>query len=184
MHCPRCGQLQASQDIKFCSRCGFPMGTVAEVLAHGGHLPQLEELYQQSSKTWLTRKNGVVFSVMWFFFFVLILTPMGGILDVDVLAGFSAIVGIFGGLMLLILSLVMLQPANSRPRQFAHQQPPPQPGIAGNSGRNALPSQQSRPADVYTSPQGAWQSPETGDLAQPGSVTEGTTKLLKKEEER
>ncbi len=160
------------------------MGTVAEVLANGGYLPQLEELYQQSSKSWLTRKNGVVFSVMWFLFFVLILTPISGILDVEIMAGFSAIVGIFGGLMLLILSLVILQPERSLPRQFVHHPPPQQPGLAGNSGRNALPPQQSIPADVYTSPQGAWQAQDTGDLAPPGSVTEGTTKLLKKEEDR
>ena len=47
MHCPSCGQQQVSLETKFCSRCGFPLGVVSEVLAHGGFLPQLAELYKK-----------------------------------------------------------------------------------------------------------------------------------------
>ena len=36
MYCPRCGQKQMAGDLKFCSRCGLPMGLVAELLANGG----------------------------------------------------------------------------------------------------------------------------------------------------
>ncbi|MEJ7699628.1 MAG: hypothetical protein WKF71_08300 [Pyrinomonadaceae bacterium] len=57
MFCPRCSQEQVSSETKFCSRCGFPLGLVSEILAHGGFLPQLAELYQD--KKILTRKNGL-----------------------------------------------------------------------------------------------------------------------------
>ncbi|HEX8637447.1 MAG TPA: hypothetical protein VF692_05245, partial [Pyrinomonadaceae bacterium] len=61
MHCPRCGQQQVSPETKFCSRCGFPLGLVSDLIAHGGFLPQLAELH--NDKTIFTRRNGVVLSV-------------------------------------------------------------------------------------------------------------------------
>jgi uncharacterized membrane protein YvbJ len=106
MYCPRCSQQQASEETKFCSRCGFPLGLVSEILAHGGFLPQLAELHK--SKKWLTKKNGVVFSIMWAMFFVLIMAPFWGIAGIGEMAGLSAVIGIFGGLMWLIASLVFL----------------------------------------------------------------------------
>jgi hypothetical protein len=39
------------------------------------------------------------------------------------------------------------------------------------------------PAGEYTAPRGDWRAPDTGEFRQPGSVTDSTTKLLKKEEE-
>jgi zinc-ribbon domain len=38
MYCPRCGQQQISDEMKFCSRCGLPMSGLAEWLA-GGEVP-------------------------------------------------------------------------------------------------------------------------------------------------
>lgn len=179
MHCPRCGQQQVSEETKFCSRCGFPLGLVSEILAHGGFLPQLAELYK--SKKWLSKKNGVVFSVMWMIFFVLIMTPFFGITGVDELAGMSAIIGIFGGLMWLIASLVFLK--SSMTNTFPVNELPTT-NINALHGANArgLPPQQSQPAQSYVPPVNSWKAPDTGEFARPGSVTENTTKLLKKEE--
>lgn len=181
MHCPRCGQQQVSEEIKFCSRCGFPLGLVSEILAHGGFLPQLADLHK--TKTLWTKKNGVMFSVFWFMFFVLIMTPFWGIVDVDELAGISAIVGIFGGLMMLIGSLVFLKSSKdpqSLPQRQIPQQPHPfqtNPQIQGNI-HQALPPQQSIPVSAYSAPKpGSWR--ETNDLVEPGSVTDETTKMFK-----
>ena len=33
MYCPRCSQQQVSEETKFCSRCGLPLGLVSELLA-------------------------------------------------------------------------------------------------------------------------------------------------------
>ncbi|MCA1600185.1 MAG: zinc ribbon domain-containing protein [Acidobacteria bacterium] len=33
MYCPKCGQEQASESVRFCSRCGFKLNTVEEALA-------------------------------------------------------------------------------------------------------------------------------------------------------
>ncbi len=181
MHCPRCGQQQISNETKFCSRCGFQLALVAELLNHGGFLPELEAV--QKKKPFLNKKTGVVFSVAWFIFFTMFMTSVWGILNVDELAGLSAVTGVFGGLLILILSLVILPSSKVRtllPMQEARMPAPPA-NLYGNP-QQALPPQQQRPADEYASPQGGWHAPDTGELIERGSVTESTTKLLKKEE--
>src|SRR6267143_5843726 len=39
MYCPRCGQQQATDQMRFCARCGFAMEGTMHLLAHGGMLP-------------------------------------------------------------------------------------------------------------------------------------------------
>lgn len=176
MHCPSCGQQQISAETKFCSRCGLPLIVVAEVLFHGGYLPQLAQLGNKK-KTILNRRNGLGFSLIWFLFFLLIGAPFWGIMNVEELAGVSAIIGIFGGLIFLVSSLIFLQktPAPINQNLYA-----PQPrDLAGQASYGALPPQQSVPASAYAAPQaGNWR--DTNDLVP--SVTEGTTKLLEKDE--
>jgi len=180
MYCPRCGQQQMSEETKFCSRCGFPLSLVSEILAHGGFLPQLAELHK--SKKRLTKKNGIVFSVLWAMFFLFIMAPFWAIAGVPELAAVSGIAGLFGGLMWLIASLLILKnPAND---SFAAQE---LPNAAVNNlyetNQKILPPQQSQPAQSYVPPVNSWKAPNTGEFAIPQSVTEGTTKLLKKDEE-
>ena len=182
MHCPSCGQQQVSNETKFCSRCGLPLGLVSEVLSHGGFLPQLAELNNRKRSIY-TRRNGLAFSLIWFLFFLLIMAPLWGILNVDKLAGASAVIGIFGGLIWLVSSLMFLK--KERPVVFHNQQAyPPMPNqydLQGQPVYPALQPQQSVPASVYTAPAaGRWR--DTNDLERAGSVTEGTTRLLHEED--
>jgi hypothetical protein len=62
-------------------------------------------------------------------------------------------------------------------QKLSAQFPPNLSGI----NQNALPAQQTMPAQTYASPANAWKAPNTGELSQPRSVTEGTTKLLEKD---
>ena len=180
MYCPGCGQQQISEETRFCSRCGLPLGLVAEVLAYGGFLPQLEELNKKKGKI-LTRRNGLIFSLFWFILLVFIFTPFWGIVGIDELAAMSAVVGIFGSLLLVLTSVFFFEKtpkysniqaldATTAERQRLH-------GFSAKA--NALPPQQSIPTSAYVPPnQGNWR--DTNDLVQP-SVTEGTTKLLEKD---
>jgi hypothetical protein len=186
MHCPRCGQQQVSEQTKFCSRCGFQLGLVSELLQNGGFLPQLNELYKEKQSLFssiFTRKNGIVFSVIWFIFWVMMVPAFFGIANEDEAAGVSAVFGIFSTMMLLIFSLAVLKRGTKRfelPPSIAGQPPAP---LYGNQAVGALPPQQAQPATSYIPPEGSWRAPDTGDLARrPGSVTEGTTKLLQKDE--
>ncbi len=181
MHCPRCGQQQISNETKFCSKCGFQLALVAELLNHGGFLPELEAV--QKKKTFLNKKNGVAFSIAWFIFFTMFMTSVWGILSVDELAGLSAVTGVFGGLLILILSLVFLPSSKFRTTMPIHEiRTPAVPASLYGTQPQALPTPQQQPATEYASPQGGWRAPDTGELVQRGSVTEGTTKLLKKED--
>lgn len=187
MHCPNCGQQQVSNEIRFCSRCGFPLGLVSELLAHGGFLPQLADL---NKKKKFTKKHGVFLSLFWFVLFVLILTPFFGIVDADEVAGVMAILGVFGGFLMLVASLIFLKSEKSlanpsfqtNQQQFPQQFPNQSPQNIYQTSQNALPPQQSQPVSSFVPPSaGSWKSPDTGELVQPRSVIEDTTKLLNKE---
>lgn len=181
MHCPRCGQQQVSDQTKFCSRCGFQLGLVSELLQHGGFLPQLAELYKGKS-TIFSRKNGLVFTALWFIFWVMMMPAFFGIAGEDDAAGVSAVFGVFSTMMFFIISLAALKRAPKAYELAAHQAVPPA-SLYANPAMGALPPQQSQPVSTYVPPEGVWRAPDTGDLARrPGSVTEGTTKLLKKDE--
>ena len=180
MFCPKCGQQQASEETRFCSRCGLPLGVVSETVAQGGFLPQLAEAGKK--KTFFNKKNGVVFSVFWIMFFLLIMTPLWGILDIDKMAGASAIIGIFGGIMWMIGALVFL-PSSKQPTGSWNEASQAAPhGLYGHGQRGALPPQQSQPVSSYVPAAGGWRAPDTGEFANPGSVTDNTTKLLKRED--
>ena len=185
MHCPRCGQQQVSEDIKFCSRCGFPLGLVSEILAYGGFLPQLAEL-DNKGKKWLTRNFGLKIAFIWFLLFDFLLVPMTAIADAPgELIAILAVVGFCGALLMTVLSFLFLP--NNKKFSAAQYEFPNQAGaspqyLGGNKNQTALPPQTSQPVSDYAPPTaGAWKAPETGELV-PRSVTEGTTKLLQKDE--
>jgi hypothetical protein len=158
------------------------MGLVAEILSNGGTLPQLEELMKGKSK-FFSRRNGMILSLFWFLFFVLIVTPFWAIVDVEEMAAMSGVVGVFGSMMILLSSIFFLSKKPKELPQFVSMHGESQLGTGYSPGQHALPGHMQQTADEYASPQpGAWRVPDTGDLVTPGSVTEGTTRLLKKEE--
>lgn len=180
MHCPRCGQQQISDQTKFCSRCGFQLGLVSELLAHGGFLPQLAEL-QKGGSGLFSRRNGVIFTVLWFIFWVMMVPAFFGIADVEEAAGAAAVFGVFSSMMFMIISLTLLK-RSPKPHELLSHRMQPQ-ALYDNQTAAALPPQQTQPVTSYVPPEGSWRAPDTGDLAsRPGSVTEETTRLLHKEE--
>jgi hypothetical protein len=193
MYCPNCGQQQASEQMRFCSRCGFPLGLVSEILAHGGFLPQLAAI--GNKKIQVNRKNGLMFGLAWFLVLTFLLTPIFAVLDFDRLVPLTAILGFMGGIFIMIFSLFLsktgnaatLPPPAAPPKDFV-----PQPLMSSNTmPHNALPPQAANfnpvnSASAYAPPQkqpsrGGWRDAETGELIPP-SVTESTTRLLDKNE--
>src|SRR6266850_3974316 len=41
MYCPKCGQQQANDEMRFCSRCGFQLAVVTSLIATGGVPPAI-----------------------------------------------------------------------------------------------------------------------------------------------
>ncbi len=198
MFCPRCGQQQVSEETRFCSRCGFLLSTVSHILANNGEVPF--HLLTANKARYFTRRNGLIFTVLWFLIFVLILTPICAILLdgtflEDTVIPIVPIIGIFGSLVLLILSFLL--PSSRAARQnnpnlsVPNYSAPNQ--ISGNlNNQTALPPQAAsftpvndvsfnrHPQPVYAPPTHQnWRSAKTGELLQPPpSVTEDTTKIL------
>lgn len=183
MHCPRCGQPQVSETVKFCSRCGFLLELVTEILANGGVLPQLADL--NKNEKWLTRKNGIKLAVLWTVVMWFVLVPLFGVLfdkSMPDIPGIPAILGFAGGVLIILISVFFLDnpPTVSSVSQVNFRSDNMPQNLNGNQTPNALPPQQSVPASSYIPPIGKRQT--TNDLTAPPSVIEGTTKLLQKDE--
>lgn len=180
MYCPRCGQQQASSELRFCSRCGLPLSLVAEVIANNGSLPQLADIRQ--SKGFLTRNNGLKFGLVWFLVLTLLVTPLLAIAGGEEIVAVTAVLGFIGGILIMLFSFLFLknEPKNLTATEINQSINESPRHLTGSGGKNALPPQQTMPASTYVPPvPGSWQQ-NTDDL-QPTSVTEETTKLLKEE---
>jgi hypothetical protein len=186
MHCPQCGQQQVSSELRFCSRCGFPLGGVMELLASGGTLPQSKP-QGETTPTVSRRRKGVQqgFALI---FLAAVLTPLFAVLHEylnfpELFIALTAVIGFIGGALRVIYALIFEEGAprvvyvNSN--QVAgvplYQQPQLRPFADAPHGRPVLPPQQSAPAPN-------WRRPDTAELHHPPSVTENTTKLLEKRE--
>lgn len=177
MFCPRCSQEQISEEVKFCSRCGFPLSLVPELLANRGSLPQRAE--PNKLKKHLTRRNGLLFSVGWFVFFIYLASFLGREYQYD--AVMIGLLGMMSAVFLAAASFVFLSNEPPDAEEFNQAIPNVKTKNLYQAKQTALPPAQTRPAREYVSTANTWKAPETGDVAPP-SVTENTTKLLEKDE--
>jgi endogenous inhibitor of DNA gyrase (YacG/DUF329 family) len=155
MYCPRCGQQQISDEMKFCSRCGLPMSGLGEWLAERG-TPALREQDTQVA-TVSPRKIGIRRGAK-VMFASGVLFPVFLVLSLIIDEGAPMIVPI----VVFFVSLVMMLYA----RLFGEVTSP----VRSQSQTTTLLS-------------GASQNPghqqvRTNELLQPPSVTDHTTKLL------
>jgi hypothetical protein len=183
MYCPQCGQQQASTDMRFCSRCGFPMGGVVELLATGGVLQaqgaQSHDLGDSPRR--LGVRQGVMMMLVG-----TVLVPILAILAgstpgdnlLELLLPITAVICFAGGLMRILYAVFFEQAAPSNKKDvppFVAPVLPPEPvQLKAEARVSALPPAQSTPASFFTPPRRL----DTAELVQPPSVTENTTRLL------
>jgi hypothetical protein len=157
------------------------MDLVAELLDHGGFLPVLAELDQK--KRFFSRKNGIVFSIFWMILLMMLIPAIIGIVNgLSEAQAISAVIGLFGGLMIMIGSLTLLPSSAPQPVLNAQRTRalPATTGSLPASHKQALPLQQSIPVSVHLPPQaGMWR--DTNDL-ESSRFTESTTRPLEKDE--
>jgi hypothetical protein len=123
MYCPQCGQQQASSEMRFCSRCGFPMGGVAELLAQGGMLRSGSEEAQE--QTFSPRRRGVRQGVLMMLIGA-VLVPVLAILNgfmhgpniLDLLVPISAVLCFAGGLMRILYAVIYEESASGTKREL------------------------------------------------------------------
>ena len=181
MFCPQCGQQQVAGVIRFCSRCGFPLDGVLQLLSNGGNLPVYRNPDEPVPIS--PRRKGVKQGGM-LILSGAVLVPILGVFAsygdsrfVEILAALAAIICFIGGPLRMFYAAVfeegapkpvrMYGPAAMHiPQQFVPHAPPVP----------ALPPPPARP-------QTGWRArPNTAELVNPPSVTENTTRLLDKED--
>ncbi|MCM3871498.1 MAG: zinc ribbon domain-containing protein [Pyrinomonadaceae bacterium] len=184
MHCPQCGQQQVVEEMRFCSRCGFPLSVITEVLSHGGTLPEREA--EASAPKLTSRQRGKRLAVILLLTGIL-LAMIGGIINepgnagpLDIgLAGTlllfgPAIICIVAGFVRLLYALLLEGNAPSRSRSPALKASIGESvHLDAGSYRAVLPASPGIPVSDFGT-----KRVKTAEMANAPSVTENTTKLL------
>ena len=174
MFCPRCGQQQISEEMKFCSRCGLPLSGLTEWLAVSG-MPAGREQEKQVAISSPRRKGIRRGAKVMFFagaFFPVFLAISLAVDEPGPM--FIPIITFIVGLTIMLYS-----------RLFGEEYPV----IKGQRTQavvlSAMPVGQTLPPatnnPIYSANNVTGDPVRTNELAQPQSVTEHTTKLLDQE---
>jgi hypothetical protein len=175
MYCPQCGQQQISDETRFCSRCGFPLGGVMALLASGG-VPAPGETATSPKKLSPRSKGyrqGMLLILIGF-----VLTPILGILsDIglpELFVALASVICFMGGPARMIYARIFEEKiSQGTPDALPTYAPPASAAQFGASARPAaLPPQRSVPVSGWR------QRPDTAEMVPPPSVTENTTRLL------
>lgn len=178
MFCPRCGQEQINNETRFCSRCGFLMDGMLEVVINGGLPPKF--FNQIDSKAISPRRKGVKqggLLLMSGLFIVPLLGVLSTLLDFDpTVVGLAAIITFVGGIVRMLYALIFESGVPVTQQEDGLLDTVKQNLIEKAKGKKELPPEKTAPASSYIAPgQGNWR--DTKDLTKT-SVTENTTKLL------
>jgi hypothetical protein len=170
MYCPQCSQEQLAEEMRFCSRCGFPLAIVSQMVANGG---SLEGFNAEGKRQLSPRRKGVRKGAL-FMIIGGVLIPMVAMMtelknDAVVLFVPVLIVFIYGLARLLYAYLLEQSTSMGSKTSLAGSVTSKQ--LSGTHG-SALPPQQSVPITNWRQPA------DTSEIAQPASVTDHTTKLL------
>jgi hypothetical protein len=186
MFCPQCGQQQVSGVVRFCSRCGFPLDGVSQILANGGMLPVYSA--SEEGKEISPRRRGVRQGVI-LLLTGAVLVPILGVLTsfaqnstfLEILVAIAAILCFVGGPIRMLYAAIFEEGAPPRAHSPQASYAPPAMPM-----RSPLPGH--TPASLPpppANPVGGWRSrPKTAELVQPPSITENTTRLLDKDESK
>jgi hypothetical protein len=176
--CPKCGQPQAANETRFCSRCGFPLAGVVQLVSTGGAVPQMTPgdvgIKGMSPRQRATRQ-GLMMMLS-----TILVVPLVAILTVNLdllpqmLIPLTAMILFIGGLLRIIYGKLFEEnwPRNQVGGPATAYVPPYMAPPMNAPARAEIGGKQSIPAT-------AWQRPRnTAELVNPPSVTENTTRLL------
>jgi hypothetical protein len=178
MFCPQCGQPQVAGVIRFCSRCGFPLDGVLQLLSNGGNLPVYrspDEPVQISPRRKGIKQGGLLLLSG------AVVVPILGIFAsysnsafLEILTALASIICFLGGPLRMLFAAVFEEGAPKPVRVYGPGPMPQQ--FTPHAPSPALPAPPARP-------QPSWRPrPNTAELVSPPSVTENTTRLLDKED--
>ena len=169
MFCPKCSQAQTSDEMRFCSRCGFPLETVTLLLNSDGVLPAPANISRRSHRSRVATESviltlfswGVAMICTWWF------DASGiyeGIAKIGALIFFIlGLIGLFRFLYAFLFLKMDTAENKNRQRSVAEAKPA------------QLPPQQTVPISDFP------RRPDTREMAHQPSVTENTTRLLEED---
>ena len=182
MFCPQCGQQQVTGVIRFCSRCGFPLDNVIQLLANGGVIPMYrnsDEPPPISARKKGVKQGGVLLlsGAVIVPILAMFASFVNGSPFLEILAALAAIICFIGGPLRMLYAAVFEEPAPKPIRAYGSPAPMyATQQFAPHAHNPALPPPPARPPS-------SWRPrPTTAELANPPSVTENTTRLLEKED--
>jgi hypothetical protein len=169
MYCPQCSQEQLTEQMRFCSGCGFPLVIVSKLITNGGALPGFDT---EGKRQLSPRERGVrggsllMIASAVLYPIVALLTAMKHDLAVLFLPVFLLFLGGLARLLYAVLRQSTVQPTISPDvaTSWFHQ--------SNATHRPHLPPHQNAPMPTWRP------AINTSEMAQPPSVTDNTTKLL------
>lgn len=174
MYCPRCGQQQISDEMKFCSRCGLPISELAEWVAGAGVPATKAATKKDSARS--PRGNGIRLGAK-VMFLSGVLLPIFLAISIAVGEGGPMIlpaVIFFVGLTIMVYSRLFGENIPSFESDKSQTS-----RLAAVSEASALPPASNIP--IHNAGDFARPRVRTNELRQRPSVTEHTTKLLDQE---
>lgn len=167
MFCPRCGQQQHSDELRFCPRCGLPLAGVTALLAADGVTPTGEELVRANQTT--ARRAGIRRGAKLMFFSAVLFPVFLGLSFI-----FDSPIPLFAPITLFLAGLAWLLYFVL----FGEDTPVAQGHGKGTKrfGRRATPLLGAPQCAPVPGPH--TERVRTTELSQPASVTEQTTTLL------
>jgi hypothetical protein len=164
MYCPKCSQQQSSEEMRFCSRCGFPLSGVGLLLRNEGMLP-VPGPERNTGRRRQMIKESVLFTLgAWVVMLVaMVFWESGGMLEI-VGKGASVIFFLLGliGLLRFVFTFLFVK-GDIKPTE---------PALSASTLRASLPSPQDVPLSDYPL------RTNTREMVPRGSVTENTTRWL------
>jgi hypothetical protein len=168
MYCPICSQQQVSEEMRFCSRCGFPLEGLKELVAAGGVLakPDIDSLTNKHSKLLCALRQSVWLMAA-AFLGLLVVGALAALEDeLAVLVLLPIICFLFAFIRLIYITV---KESKRRKREAEAATLPQQ-----NATRTTqLPPQRVAPIENFTA-----HPTQTAEMIRPPSVTENTTRLL------
>jgi hypothetical protein len=180
MFCPQCGQQQTTGVIRFCSRCGFPLDGVIQLLGNGGVMPVYhspDEPVPVSARRQGVKQGGMLLLSG------AVLVPLLGVISEfshsafpQILMAFAAIICFIGGPLRMLYAAIFEEGAQRPGHPYAPPMHAAKPQFGPPMQHQAL------PPPTVRSPSNWRSRPNTAELVAPPSVTENTTRLLEKED--
>lgn len=183
MFCPECGQQQVSDEVRFCSRCGFQLAGVTGLLATRGALSAEATMTAPAPDT--PKRQGVRQGGKLMLFGIFMMPCLGllgemtrGLIPEEAVI-IGAIVFLAGLLRMIYAALFEDGPYRKQPMLAPHYVPPAAPPLAAQPRGAELPPAQSVTAQGYATPR-----TNTAEISFRPSVTEHDTQLLDEQRDK